>query len=167
MSSSFSPDCDRSLMDREATAVAFGLACLGSLSLGTEISDVTHQLLKDCLYLEPKQPGSPSSMRDIAIRAWSLAIVSEGGLMEADWTRVKAEISRRYGFSLGGIGAEPDDIALVFLLHAAMLSCGTRCGNLRGGEFGFARSSWFILSGCDSIMTANLCISTFMDFVHS
>ena len=105
--------------------MAFGLACLGPLSPDT---DIIRKLLTDCLYLDLKQPGSPSSLRDIAIRAWALAVVSEGGLREAEWTAVKAEISRRYGFAFG---TELDEIALVFLLHAAMLSCGAMGGHLR------------------------------------
>ena len=78
------------------------------------------QLLRASLSQGLGQPNLP--LRDVAIRAWSLSVT--GGLEAEDWDRVIGCIRKRYGFGFGGVESEFDDMAALFLLHAAMLSVG-------------------------------------------
>jgi hypothetical protein len=98
--------------------VAFGLACLGAQP-GPDLL----QALGDSLVQGLGQPALP--LRDLAIRAWSLAVL--GSMTGEVWGQLVGCVARRQGgFGRGGDGAEMDDAAALFFLHAAMLAAGVR-----------------------------------------
>ena len=99
---------------REATAVAFGLACL--------LPGCSQSAIAASLERGFGQPSIP--LRDLAIRAWSLAVA--GGMTDETWGRLVDCVALRHGSGLQLWGGEPelDDIASLFLVHAAMLVAG-------------------------------------------
>ena len=102
--------------------MAFGLSCLGPASRGEE----ARRALRDCLALglpQPRQVGDGASLRDLAVRTWALAVVTDGGLGASEWAGVAAEVSRRYGYGFGRSAvAELDEATSMFLVHTAVLS---------------------------------------------
>lgn len=107
---------------REATAVAFGLACLSSVSTQPDVTSLAQQTIGASLEHGFGQPCIP--LRDLAIRAWSLA--ATGGMTDETWGRLVGCVARRQGGSRlwGEAPPELDDIASLFLVHAAMLVAG-------------------------------------------
>ena len=107
--------------------MAFGLACLspGSPSQQPGVASPAVQLtLGASLERGFGQPSIP--LRDLAIRAWSLAVA--GGMTDETWGRLVDCVAQRYSSGLQLWGGEPelDDIASLFLVHAAMLVAGER-----------------------------------------
>ncbi|KAG1668996.1 hypothetical protein FOA52_000589 [Chlamydomonas sp. UWO 241] len=101
------------LQQWEQTAVAFGLAVLGHCPGAALLEQLQASLSDGCA-------SSDVSPTDLAIRAWALALT--GSLPAEGWAQLMTCLASRASRLWGS--SELDEIACLFLTHAAMMMAG-------------------------------------------